>query len=413
MSGRQSPASSSGESSGPHTPMLDGQNTSDANGTVVPASAPAAPAPTSAANDRRRAARRNTTAEKRASHNAVEKARRETLNGRFLELAALLPNLSPIRRPSKSAIVNGSIAHVQAAQRHRASAARELRLLKLETDALRRELNEWRVRKGISLVDEPPRSDTFAMVLAGEMEVLPEVQPDADEVPEEEYEQQQQQQQQQGRLAAADPRYVQQQQQIEHARRLAMLKAGMLNGSEGGMFAGQQNGYELTQLQQQQLAHEQRLRGYSMSDAYAQSPPDAFARSPPDAYAQSPPAAAYDRPFFAGTGPAALMQRARSGSASARADLPVGFEGFGGRGGEGFARGGEGFTGRSGEGFAGRNGENFAGRNGDGGFERRGSYMGGVGPGGGGMGPGATNGMGQANGMQGTSTDGSSLYSMM
>ena len=66
--------------------MLDGQNNTDANGTTAPATAPATNAngTSSAANDRRRAARRNTTAEKRASHNAVEKARRETLNGRFL-----------------------------------------------------------------------------------------------------------------------------------------------------------------------------------------------------------------------------------------------------------------------------------------------------------------------------------------
>ena len=208
--------------------MLDGQNNTDANGTTAPATAPATNAngTSSAANDRRRAARRNTTAEKRASHNAVEKARRETLNGRFLELAALLPNLSPIRRPSKSAIVNGSIAHVQAAQRHRASAARELRLLKLETDALRRELNEWRVRKGISLIEEPPRSDTFSMVLAGEMEVLPEVQPDADEVPEEDYEQHQQ-----GRMSAADPRYIQQQQQIAQEIETLILESRMAEAS--------------------------------------------------------------------------------------------------------------------------------------------------------------------------------------
>ncbi|TRM58437.1 hypothetical protein BD626DRAFT_573646 [Schizophyllum amplum] len=367
MSGRQSPVSSSGESSGPHTPMLDGQGTNDANSGTAPSTGPST-SHSAAANDRRRAARRNTTAEKRASHNAVEKARRETLNGRFLDLAALLPNLSPIRRPSKSAIVNGSIAHVQAAQRHRAAAARELRLLKLETDALRRELNEWRVRKGISLVDEPPRSDTFSMVLAGEMEVLPEVQPDADEVPEEEYEQQQ------GRMSAADPRYIQQQQQIEHARRLAMLKAGMLNGNEGGMYGGQQtNGFDLTPLQQQQLAHEQRLRGFDMNSGF-------------------------DRQFF-GSNPS-LMQRSRSGSASARTELPAGFDGFDVRGSfDGRSNGFEGGRPRSGSGMGG----------GMPGFERRGSYM-----------SQGSNGMSSIHdgGLGGMATrqappEGSSLYSMM
>jgi hypothetical protein len=33
------------------------------------------------------------TAERRANHNAIERARRETLNGRFLDLAAALPSM--------------------------------------------------------------------------------------------------------------------------------------------------------------------------------------------------------------------------------------------------------------------------------------------------------------------------------
>ncbi|KAF9524479.1 hypothetical protein CPB83DRAFT_738245, partial [Crepidotus variabilis] len=46
---------------------------------------------------KRKPSRRANTAERRATHNAVERQRRETLNGRFLDLAALLPNLSQIR----------------------------------------------------------------------------------------------------------------------------------------------------------------------------------------------------------------------------------------------------------------------------------------------------------------------------
>lgn len=88
------------------------------------------------------------------------------------DLAALLPNLSQIRRPSKSAIVNSSIAHIHASRRHRLLASRELRLLKLESDALRRELNEWRDRAGLPHADEPVRGDGFTMVLSGEVEVL-------------------------------------------------------------------------------------------------------------------------------------------------------------------------------------------------------------------------------------------------
>ena len=51
-------------------------------------------------------------------------------------------------------------------------ASRELRLLKLEADALRRELNEWRDRANLPRVEEPVRSEAFSMVLSGEVEVL-------------------------------------------------------------------------------------------------------------------------------------------------------------------------------------------------------------------------------------------------
>lgn len=121
---------------------------------------------------KRKPSRRANTAERRATHNAVERQRRETLNGRFLDLAALLSNLSQIRRPSKSAIVNSSIAHIHASRRHRLLAARELKQLKLESDALRRELNEWRGRAGHPRIEEPVRGDGFTMVLNGEVEVL-------------------------------------------------------------------------------------------------------------------------------------------------------------------------------------------------------------------------------------------------
>jgi hypothetical protein len=51
-------------------------------------------------------------------------------------------------------------------------ASRELRLLKLEADALRRELNEWRDRANLPRVEEPVRSEAFSMVLNGEVEIL-------------------------------------------------------------------------------------------------------------------------------------------------------------------------------------------------------------------------------------------------
>ncbi|KAH7889171.1 hypothetical protein F5I97DRAFT_1934138 [Phlebopus sp. FC_14] len=164
----------------PQTPMspTDAQTLAlpgalEAQNTTQPQS-PTNAAPTSGPTTqvKRKPSRRANTAERRANHNAVERQRRETLNGRFLDLAALLPNLSQIRRPSKSAIVNSSIAHIHASRRHRLLASRELRTLKLESDALRRELNEWRDRAGLPRVEEPVRGEGFGMVLSGEVEIL-------------------------------------------------------------------------------------------------------------------------------------------------------------------------------------------------------------------------------------------------
>ncbi|KAG9122494.1 hypothetical protein FRC07_001100 [Ceratobasidium sp. 392] len=119
---------------------------------------------------RRKPSRRANTAERRATHNAVERARRETLNSRFLDLAALLPNLVSVRRPSKSAIVNSSIALIHTQRRARATAGRELRNLKAETDSLRRQLNEWRERACLAPVEEPMRNAEFLALIALEEE---------------------------------------------------------------------------------------------------------------------------------------------------------------------------------------------------------------------------------------------------
>jgi cell division protein FtsB len=200
-----SPSSASADSpNAPQTPMsphlVSTLALSPSDQSSAPSTTNSSPGPASSTNPqgKRKPSRRANTAERRATHNAVERQRRETLNGRFLvriilltsylalfsdfflttlcssfkDLAALLPNLSQIRRPSKSAIVNSSIAHIHASRRHRAMASRELRLLKLEADALRRELNEWRDRANLPRVEEPVRSEAFSMVLSGEVEIL-------------------------------------------------------------------------------------------------------------------------------------------------------------------------------------------------------------------------------------------------
>ncbi|KAI0253490.1 hypothetical protein BJV78DRAFT_1152894 [Lactifluus subvellereus] len=187
-----SPSSTSTDSPNvPHTPvsptnLVQTLSLPPSDQSSTPSTTNTSPGPLNLANPqaKRKPSRRANTAERRATHNAVERQRRETLNGRFLDLAALLPNLSQIRRPSKSAIVNSSIAHIHASRRHRAMASRELRLLKLEADALRRELNEWRVRANHPRVEEPVRSEAFSMVLNGEVEILTSI-PGMDEEDEE------------------------------------------------------------------------------------------------------------------------------------------------------------------------------------------------------------------------------------
>lgn len=95
--------------------------------------------------------KRVNTAEKRASHNLVERQRREQLNGRFLDLARLLPSLASQKRPSKSAIVNGSITHLTSQRNARLIAAKELRALFTENQEILQELNEYRVQTGKDL----------------------------------------------------------------------------------------------------------------------------------------------------------------------------------------------------------------------------------------------------------------------
>ncbi|SCZ99392.1 BZ3500_MvSof-1268-A1-R1_Chr3-1g05988 [Microbotryum saponariae] len=81
-------------------------------------------------------------ADKRASHNAIERARRESLNGRFMTLAEALPSMAKVKRPSKSVIVNKALDFVFEAQ------VKESALTK-ENAELRREVNELRQQLGL------------------------------------------------------------------------------------------------------------------------------------------------------------------------------------------------------------------------------------------------------------------------
>ncbi|KAF7290686.1 Macrophage erythroblast attacher isoform 1 [Mycena indigotica] len=114
------------------------------------------------------------TAARRASHNAVERQRRDRLNARILELSTLLPNLAGVRRPSRIAITKSSIAYIHNSRKQRILASQQLRMLHSETEALRAEVNQWRQRAGVPPAAEPRRGDGFMLVLSGaELEIEP------------------------------------------------------------------------------------------------------------------------------------------------------------------------------------------------------------------------------------------------
>ncbi|KAK7060046.1 macrophage erythroblast attacher [Favolaschia claudopus] len=128
-----------------------------------------------------------TNAARRASHNAVERLRREALNSRFLECASMLPNLATIKRPTKSSVVNSCIAHLHASRRHRLLAAQQVRILSDECESLRREANEWRERAGLMLLPPPVRGEAFEIVLVGAEFELESPDPPSGEGEEEDY----------------------------------------------------------------------------------------------------------------------------------------------------------------------------------------------------------------------------------
>ncbi|KAI9360637.1 hypothetical protein BD770DRAFT_384534 [Pilaira anomala] len=67
-------------------------------------------------------------AERRAEHNAIERARRESLNVKFQQLAFILPNLQSDSRPSKSTIIDRTLDYVKGS-------------------IVREERNEYRIRE--------------------------------------------------------------------------------------------------------------------------------------------------------------------------------------------------------------------------------------------------------------------------
>jgi hypothetical protein len=108
-------------------------------------------------------AKKNTnSAERRANHNAVERARRECLNTKFQELAHALPSLAQVRRPSKSIIVQKSLEFIYNARKK----DEEMRSIRNENDFLRKEVNKLREQLGMEPL--PPREESKSSQQADE-----------------------------------------------------------------------------------------------------------------------------------------------------------------------------------------------------------------------------------------------------
>lgn len=87
-------------------------------------------------------------ADKRDIHNATERARRDSLNTRFMNLAGALPALASIKRPSKAVVVTKALDFVYDSQ------VRE-RALVQENNELRLEVDQLRARLGIPALPPP------------------------------------------------------------------------------------------------------------------------------------------------------------------------------------------------------------------------------------------------------------------
>ncbi|KAI8919920.1 hypothetical protein DFJ77DRAFT_450474 [Powellomyces hirtus] len=94
-------------------------------------------------------------AERRAYHNATERARRENLNHRFQELAQALPSLISVRKPSKSVIVNHSLQFVTDVKRKMEIKDRALNSLRNQNAALLTEMNKLKEILGLPQTPAP------------------------------------------------------------------------------------------------------------------------------------------------------------------------------------------------------------------------------------------------------------------
>ncbi|KAJ2742750.1 hypothetical protein GGI20_004253 [Coemansia sp. BCRC 34301] len=110
-------------------------------------------------------------AQRRAAHNAIERARRESLNGQFQDLASAVPALLHIKRPSKATIVEKSLEYVRSFREHLASRDLYIRKLQVRNLALHDQVNHLRRQLGMEPISESaeptlPPTTTIALLPA-------------------------------------------------------------------------------------------------------------------------------------------------------------------------------------------------------------------------------------------------------
>ncbi|KAJ2366167.1 hypothetical protein IW150_006017 [Coemansia sp. RSA 2607] len=93
-------------------------------------------------------------AQRRATHNAIERARRESLNGQFQDLASAVPALIHVRRPSKAIIVEKSLDYIRGFKEHLNNRDQYIKKLQLRNLALHDEVNMLRKKLGMEPISE-------------------------------------------------------------------------------------------------------------------------------------------------------------------------------------------------------------------------------------------------------------------
>ncbi|KAJ1915383.1 hypothetical protein H4219_004348 [Mycoemilia scoparia] len=100
-------------------------------------------------NSSPKASKQTESVAKRVNHNAIERARRESLNGQFQDLASAVPSLIHVRRPSKATIVEKSLEYIRTFKSQQSNNDRYIKTLQLRNLELRDELNRLREKLGI------------------------------------------------------------------------------------------------------------------------------------------------------------------------------------------------------------------------------------------------------------------------